>query len=243
MKSQQHGQIKKKKRSILSPLIIGVLACGTLQGLSIKDALAQQSAKEGLQKLEENIENSDHNIQQYQKNLKTVDENLIEIKKAQDAVQAELKKILDQSKAHQLLSKKMTQQEQEIDKLMKAEKANNEKDEARLKEIEKLIAQIKQNQEQRTRNQQEYERQLAEIQNHRKQWQIHADSLKSQEDDIKKNLAEVKEQNSTWSAKKKGYEGEIKRWTAESGKQKSALKTMKSLAESPNQTEQQQKKR
>ncbi|MFN8944607.1 MAG: hypothetical protein ACK5WZ_08285, partial [Pseudobdellovibrionaceae bacterium] len=99
-----------------------------------------------------------------------------------------------------------------------------------LKEIEKLVLQMKSNMENREKNQKDYERQLSELNDYKKEWQIFSDTLKSQQADIKKNLADVKSQSDTWNGKKKGYEGEIKRWNAEVDKQQKTLNQIRSVA-------------
>lgn len=191
---------------------------------------AQTSAKEGITRLEENIENSKENIKQYKSNLEIVEANIKEVKKAQDNVQGQSKKLQEQITAHNALMKKMQSQEKELNQLMTSEKEKNAKDEQRIKEIEKLMVQIKSNMENREKNRKEYERQLTDVSDYKKEWQIFADTLKTQQADMSKNLADIKSQNDMWAGKKKGYEGEIKRWSAEMDKQQKTLQQVRNIA-------------
>jgi chromosome segregation ATPase len=207
------------------------LICAVLAMTSAPQVgLAQTSAKEGITRLEENIENSKENIKQYKSNLDTVEANIKEVKKAQENVLEQSKKLQDQINTHNALMKKMQVQERELSQMMVSEKEKNAKDELRISEIEKLLVQIKSNIENREKNRKDYERQLTEVTDYKKEWQIFAETLKAQQLDMNKNLSDIKSQNDLWAGKKKGYEGEIKRWTAEVDKQEKTLNQVHSIA-------------
>ena len=94
-----------------------------------------------------------------------------------------------------------------------------------------MSTQIKLNQVQREANIADYQNQLRMTTDEKKAWKDREVDLRTQESNTIQAVRTVATEESAWSNKKKGYEGELKRWSAEAEKQQKIQDTYKGLAE------------
>lgn len=207
------------------------LLISTLLWLSTSVSFAQMTAKDGLKQIETNIENSKLNIEEYKKNLGIVENNLVEVGKTKDKLtsqRTDLKKV--QTENSKFLSDYQKRQA-ELDKMIADENKSQAQEALKIKELETWLATLKQNQEARTKNIQGYQDQKVKLAQDQKDWELRSQNLNKMAVDLESQLNQVKTEENSWKGKKKGYEGEISRWTKELEKQEKLSTEAKALME------------
>lgn len=184
---------------------------------------------DGLDKIKSNLENSKLNKGEYDKNLSTVNANLGEINKAKNFVSQQKDAVSGEILKNNDSLKKVITQEKEIQQLIASEKEKLETENRQLQQLEKLTAQIKQNQEKRSAIIADYQNQLNTNQEEKKAWKGRETELRAQEGKTIQSLRGLASEENTWRNKQKGYEIEVKRWSAESEKQQKIYDTYQGL--------------
>lgn len=189
------------------------------------------TAAKGLDRIKSNLENSKANQGEYNRNLEIVNKNIGEISKAKNSVQKQKDAVSSEIVQNNESLKKVLVQEKEITALMNQEKDKLAKETKQLEQLEKVIAQIKQNQVQREANIAEYQNQLRVNGEEKTAWKSRESELRNQESNTIKTLRGLASEENSWNNKKKGYEGELKRWSSETEKQQRIQDTYQGLAE------------
>ena len=92
-----------------------------------------------------------------------------------------------------------------------------------------MIAQIKKNQEQRAAIVANYQEQLKTVGDEKVAWKSREGELRTQEGETIKVIRTVASEEANWTNRKKGYEIEVKRWSAEAEKQQKIFDTYQGL--------------
>ncbi len=187
---------------------------------------------EGFDKIKTNVENSKLNKTEYDKNLNTVNTNITEISKAKNSVSKQKETVSGEIVQNNESLKKVILQEREINQLITTEKEKLAVETKQLEQLEKLSAQIKNNQLQRNALIADYQGQLGINQEEKKSWKGRETELRAQEGKTIQTLRGLASDETNWKNKQKGYEIEVKRWTAESEKQQKIFDTYQGLKES-----------
>lgn len=196
-----------------------------------QSAFGKTGSDGGFEKLKTNVDNSKANLDDYKKNLTIVEANLVEIGKARATAEEQKRQVAGAVKENKNALGKMESQEKEINGLIADEKTKITTEEKKLAELEAAIARIKENRTKREANIQSYQTQLTSLQTERKGWQSRADALKEQETQVGMRAKELSAMENEWKGKKKGYEGEIGRWSKEVDKQEKSLSQFQALAD------------
>lgn len=212
-----------------STLKIQIITSILLLGLSTQ--ADPYKAAEGLDKIKSNVENSNANKGEYEKNLGTVNQNLTEISKAKETVAKQKEVVSSEIVKNNDQLKKVIMNEREITTLMAQEKEKLTAETKQLEQLEKLIQQIKQNQQKRETIISEYQSQLSMTQEEKKTWKGRETELRAQEGKTIQTLRGIAAEESAWKNKQKGYEIEVKRWSAEAEKQQKIRDTYQGLTE------------
>lgn len=207
-----------------------LLIAATLMTATLAHA-ADKLSKEGFDKLQANVDNAKANLEEYKKNLATVDANLKEIGTARSAVEDQRKKITAALKENKNSMVKMEQDEKTLNMKMTEEKSKMAGEEKKIQELEGLIAKLKENMGKREKNIQQMQQITTEFQAQKKPWTDQLDALKQQDAATAKRAKEISATEGEWKNKKRGYEGEVGRWTKEVDKQEKTLKQFSSLNE------------
>ncbi len=186
---------------------------------------------DGFDKIKTNVENSKLNKVEYDKNLNTVNGNIAEITKAKTTVAKQKESVSGEIVQNNESLKKVILQEREINQLITAEKEKLAVETKQLDQLEKLAAQIKQNQEQRNALIADYQSQLSINGDEKKAWKGRETELRAQEGKTIQALRGLASDETNWKNKQKGYEIEVKRWSAESEKQQKIFDTYQGLKE------------
>ncbi len=189
------------------------------------------STQEGLDRIGNNVKNSKLNQKEYEKNLTTVNGNMSEITKAKTDVMKVKDSVTKEILSNNGSLKQVILQERDITALVTQEKQKIEIEQKQLLQLEALTNQIKGNIEKRNQNIADYQNQLLVNQTEKKAWKDREAELRTQEGQVIENLRTIATEERTWGNKKKGYELEVKRWTAESDKQQKVLDTYQGLKE------------
>lgn len=189
-------------------------------------------AADGLDKIKTNVENSKLNKSEYDKNLNTVNGNIAEINKAKSTVLKQKENVSGEIVQNNESLKKVILQEREINQLIMTEKEKLSVESKQLAQLELFIAQIKKNQEQRNALIADYQSQLNVNQDEKKSWKGRETELRAQEGKTIQALRGLASDETNWKNKQKGYEIEVKRWSAESEKQQKIFDTYQGLKES-----------
>ena len=198
--------------------------------LSLKAYAEPMTANDGLEKIKSNLENSKLNQKEYEKNLNIVSQNINEVSKAKTTVQKQKEKLTSEILQNNESLKKVLIQERDINLLISQEKEKQAAEIKQLEQLEKTIAQIKQNQAQRESIIADYQNQLRSNGEEKKAWKERETELRGQEAKVIQSIRGLASEESTWTNKKKGYEGEAKRWNQEADKQQKIHDTYMGLA-------------
>lgn len=212
-----------KKSIILTALVIAAFT---------STAYAEPTtATQGLDKIKTNLENAKANQKEYDRNLEVVSKNLKEVAKAKETYLKQKESVSTEIVKNNDSLKKVLVQERDIGALLTQEKEKLQTETKQLEQLEKMIAQIKQNQGQREAIIADYQNQMRMTAEEKKAWKDRESELRAQESKTIQSVRTIATEESNWSNKKKGYEGELKRWVAESEKQQKIHDTYKGLAE------------
>lgn len=195
-------------------------------------ALAEPyQVQQGLDKIKTNFENSKANKNEYDKNLNIVNSNITEISKAKAAVIKQKNDVSSEIIKNNESLKKVMIQEKEIQAYIKAEEDKVAAESKQVEQLEGLIAQIKKNQEQRAAIIASYQEQLKTASDEKVAWKNREGELRTQEGETIKVIRGVASEEANWMNRKKGYEIEVKRWSAEAEKQQKIFDTYQGLKE------------
>ena len=188
------------------------------------------TASDGLDKIKSNVQNSKANQKEYDRNLKVVSKNLAEVTKAKSTYLKQKETVSTEILKNNDSLKKVLVQERDIATLLNQEKEKLQSEAKQLEQLEKMIAQIKQNQVQRETSIAEYQNQLRMTTDEKKSWKDRETELRAQETKTIQSVRTIATEETNWTNKKKGYEGELKRWSAEAEKQQRIQDTYQGLA-------------
>ena len=188
------------------------------------------TAQQGLEKIKTNLENSKSNQKEYERNLNIVNKNVGEVNKAKSAIAKQKDSVSTEIVQNNESLKKVLVQERDINVLITQEKDKLAAEKRQLEQLEKLAAQIKQNQIQREAIIADYQNQLKVNGDEKTAWKSRETELRTQEAKTIQSLRGLASEESSWLNKKKGYEGESKRWSAEAEKQQKIHDTYQGLA-------------
>ncbi len=187
--------------------------------------------QQGLDKIKTNFENSKANKNEYDKNLNIVNNNITEISKAKAAVIKQKNDVSAEIVKNNESLKKVLIQEKEIQAYIKAEEDKVAAESKQVEQLEGLIAQIKKNSEQRAAIIANYQEQLKTASDEKVAWKNREGELRTQEGETIKVIRGVATEEANWMNRKKGYEIEVKRWSAEAEKQQKIFDTYQGLKE------------
>jgi chromosome segregation ATPase len=216
--------VKNSKKMLASFLIGGSLLMGS-------SVLAETTAKAGLEKIKNNVNNSKTNLGEYQRNLKTVDKNIGEIQKAKAQVDDQRKTVVSQYEENKKSLVKVSTQEKELTTLMAEEKNKKALEEKKLQELQAAMNKLQENIAKREANISDYEMQMSSIQEEKKIWASRGDQIKQQGTLVDQRNRSLAASENDWKNKKKGYEGEVGRWTKEVDRQQKLQDNYTSLTE------------
>jgi len=200
--------------------------------LTVSFAKAEtMTAAQGLEKIQNNLENSKANQKEYERNLDVVKHNLDEVNKAKTTVMKQKEAVSSEIVKNNDSLKKVLVQERDINALITQEKEKLAAEAKQVEQLERMMAQIKQNQKLREANIADYQNQLQMTTDEKKAWKDREAELRTQEAKTIQSVRSLASEESTWSNKKKGYEGEAKRWSAEAEKQQKIHDTYQGLAD------------
>ena len=212
----------------MKKLTLITLATFTLAALNVQAETTTAAA--GLDKIKTNVQNSKANQKEYDRNLKVVSKNLAEVNKAKSTYLKQKETVSTEIVKNNDSLKKVLVQERDIATLLTQEKEKLQAETKQLEQLEKMTAQIKQNQVQRETNIADYQNQLRMTTDEKKAWKDREGELRSQEAKTIQSVRTIATEEAAWSNKKKGYEGELKRWGAETEKQQRIQDTYQGLA-------------
>lgn len=204
-----------------------------LTGLLLASYVARSepmTANNGLDKIKVNLDNSKANKQEYDRNLDIVSKNVNEVVKAKTSVLKQKEAVSTEIVKNNDALKKVLLQERDINQLITQEKAKQQTEAQQAQQLEKLLAQVKENQVKREAIIADYQNQLKMTSDEKKAWKDREGDLRAQESKTIQSIRTLATEESTWLNKKKGYEGESKRWASESDKQQRIHDTYQGLA-------------
>ncbi len=218
----------KKSMGSMKALVAGVVFFGGF--VVSQGAFAQASAKEGLNTISLNLDNTKANLTEYKKNLSIVDENITEVSKAKAKAVEQQRSVASQVETNNKSVSKVDAQEKELNQLMADEKAKSAGEEKKIAELEAAIAKMRDNQKKREANVSDYQLQITQLQEEKKVWTSRAQILKEQQQDVAQIVKAVASDEAQWKNKQKGYQGEVARWNKEVDRQQKIYDSYSALA-------------
>lgn len=222
---------KNRKNKYLAPLwlMAMILFSATINAWAAPADKAGASAA-GLNRIDENISNAQGNLEDYKSQMGTVDKNMAEIGKAKAAVTKQSAEITKLEKENTQSLKAIRDDEAKVrDQIQKENQAIAAEDKKQ-QELEALIQKIKANRATRESNIAAHQQSLQQLEENRKVFEQKGQSLATSREQNKKQIREVSSLEKDMANKRKGYEGEIKRWESEVTKQKNLREQMQDLA-------------
>ncbi len=213
------------KRNIVLTTILSALIFASMMAKA-----ESMTATQGLDKIKTNLENSKSNKKEYDRNLDIVSKNVSEVTKAKTTVQKQKETVSGEIVKNNDSLKKVLVQERDINQLIAQEKANLQAEAKQAEQLEQMLNQVKQNQAKRETIIADYQSQLNMTSAEKKAWKDREAELRAQESKTIQSIRTLASEESTWLNKKKGYEGEAKRWASESDKQQKIHDTYQGLA-------------
>lgn len=206
-----------------------ILALITLS--SIVASAEPYSAQQGLDKIKINVETAKANKVDYEKNLGVINTNMTEIGKAKSQAQKQKDTVNTEILNNNEALKKVVLQEKELQALISAEETKRAEEDKQLKELAALTTKISENQKKREQLIADYKRQMEMVAEEKKSWKGRESELRAQEGKAIESLRGLASQEVAWNTKKKSYEGEVKKWSAEVDKQEKISETYQGLKE------------
>ncbi|MCM2354222.1 MAG: hypothetical protein NDI63_11460 [Pseudobdellovibrio sp.] len=206
-----------------------ILALITLS--SIAANAEPYSAQQGLDKIKINVETAKANKVDYEKNLGVINTNMSEIGKAKGQAQKQKDTVNTEILNNNEALKKVVLQEKELQALISAEETKRNEEDKQLKELAALTTKISENQKKREQLIADYKRQMEMVAEEKKSWKGRESELRAQEGKAIESLRGLASQETAWNTKKKSYEGEVKKWSAEVDKQEKISETYQGLKE------------
>ncbi|MBC7742836.1 MAG: hypothetical protein H7061_11615 [Bdellovibrionaceae bacterium] len=216
--------MKLKRNTILTTILAAILLA-----TFVADA-EPMTASQGLDKIKSNLENAKANKKEYDRNLDIVSKNVSEVNKAKSTVQKQKETVSGEIVKNNDSLKKVLLQERDINQLIVQEKEKLQAETKQAEQLEQLLNQVKQNQARREAIIADYQNQLGLVSTEKKSWKDRETELRAQESKTIQGIRTLASEETTWNNKKKGYEGEAKRWSAESEKQQKIHDTYQGLA-------------
>lgn len=200
--------------------------------LSTVVAIAEPyTAQQGLDKIKINVETAKANKVDYEKNLGVINTNMNEIGKAKGQAQKQKDTVNTEILNNNESLKKVVLQEKELQALIAAEEQKHAEEEKQLKELDALTAKLEDNQKKREQLIADYKKQMELVAEEKKSWKGRETELRAQEGKAIEALRGLASQETAWNTKKKTYEGEVKKWSAEVDKQEKISETYQGLKE------------
>lgn len=206
-----------------------ILALITLA--SISTSAEPYAAQQGLDKIKINVETAKANKSDYEKNLSVVNNNVTEVAKAKGQAQKQKDSVNTEIVNNNESLKKVILQEKELQALIAAEEQNRAEEEKQLTEVEALADKISENLKKRDQVIVEYKKQMTTVADEKKTWKARETELRTQENKTIEAIRGLASQEATWTAKKKTYESEVKKWSSELDKQEKISETYQGLKE------------
>lgn len=206
-----------------------ILALITLA--SVAAVAEPYSAQQGLDKIKINVETAKANKVDYEKNLNVINTNMTEIGKAKSQAQKQKDTVNTEILNNNESLKKVVLQEKELQALITAEETKRAEEEKQLKELLALTTKINDNQKKRDQLIADYKKQMEMVAEEKKSWKGRESELRAQEGKAIEALRGLASQEVAWNTKKKTYEGEAKKWSAEVDKQEKISETYQGLKE------------
>ncbi len=189
------------------------------------------TAQQGLDKIKINVETAKANKVDYEKNLSVINTNMVEIGKAKGQAQKQKDTVNTEILNNNEALKKVVLQEKELQALISAEETKRAEEDKQLKELAALTTKISENQKKREQLIADYKRQMELVAEEKKSWKGRESELRAQEGKAIESLRGLASQETAWNTKKKSYEGEVKKWSAEVDKQEKISETYQGLKE------------
>lgn len=211
-----------------------MLALGAVTAITFSAVLAfadTYTAQQGLDKIKINVETAKANKMDFEKNLGVINGNMSELGKAKNQAQKQKDSVNSEIVNNNEALKKVVLQEKELQALITSEETKRAEEEKQLKELEKLQTQISENQKKREQIIADYKRQMDIVAEEKKSWKGREGELRAQETKTIDALRGLASQEVAWNTKKKSYEGEVKKWSAEQDKQEKISETYQGLKE------------
>ncbi len=208
-----------------------LIALIAITQISLLATAEPYQVQQGYEKIKTNFDNSKVNKNEYEKNLNVVSKNLDEVTKAKEAVLKQKEIVTNEILKNNDSLKKTLTQEKDIQASIKTEDDKLNAETKQIEQLQALIEQIKANQGQRKEIIANYQEQLKWTTDEKTAWKSRESELRNQEAETIKTGRGIAQEETTWSSRKKGYEIEVKRWTAESDKQQKIYDTYQGLKE------------
>lgn len=192
-------------------------------------AFAGADVDQKVEQLKTNSDNSKKNLEQYEANLSTVQKNIQEIDTALATLRKQRKQIQSNKSVAAKNKMDLNRQKQGVNTLISREKVQIDKEQAQIDKLQAKIADLQKNQKKREDNIAEYNGKNAEIDKEIAKWQSQEDQVIAIETEINLKEKTASTERDTWVEKKRTYEAEVQKWTAEARDAGSNYKKYKRL--------------
>lgn len=208
--------------------IAGIAAALILSGPA---ANAKTDTAKQIEKLKVNAENSEANYEQYRANLEIVNKNIEQADGALKEIRKMKTQLVSNTQNVEKNKQALMKLEQELGKLKAKELEEIKKDEAQIAELRKVLEKLEANKRVREQNVAAYDQKVLEVQKERADWDSQVQQMASLQKQLNEKEQKAAEEKATWTAKRKDYEGEAKKWQAQAASARETYTKYKKLDE------------
>lgn len=201
--------------------------------LSIDPALAQKktSAKESLERLKSNYENSVQNMNMYVENTKISEENIKSLDVVLNDQKQKQVKFEQVNRQNKQTAEKIKQMELDIQQSIQAEEKEIQIEESRIQELQKLMTQLKLNQEKRKTKIAEYQKDQQNLSKDTEAFKLKFEQTLALERELQDEIKRAEQERSSWVQKQTAYQKEVSKWKKETDRNKKLYESHQRLSE------------
>lgn len=192
-------------------------------------ARAKTDTTKSIEQLEVNADNSEFNFKQYQDNLDIVNKNIDQSDKAIKDLRQMKSQLIKNTKNVDANKKALVKMEQDVQVMKKAEQVKLQKDEAQIAEVKKFLAGLEENKKKREENMLAYDKMLEQAKQEQIDWELQVKQMSTLMSDLETKEKKATEEKQSWTAKRRDYEGEAKKWEAQAANSRATYNKYKKL--------------
>jgi chromosome segregation ATPase len=194
-------------------------------------AFAKTDTSKQVEKLKVNAENSEANYDQYKSNLEIVNKNIDQADGALKDIRKMKTQLVSNTQNVEKNKQALVKLEQELVKFKTQEQEKIKADEVQIAELKKTLEKLEANKKMREQNVLAYDAKTEEVKKERADWDTQVAQMASLQKQLAEKEQKASEEKNAWTAKRKDYEGEARKWQNQAASARETYSKYKKLDE------------